>query len=336
MSSALLDRLHRLCSIWGPAGREQRVAEELAELIRPFVDEVRKDPFGNLLAIKRGAPGARRVMLAAHMDTIGATAVHFGSQGLIRLVPVGEFKAHHAIGQRVVWGSGVVGVLQHEPISDPKEIEMKGLWCDIGATSEAELVESLHLGDMCTLVGELQQMGDAIAGPGLDNRAGCAVLLEVAEHLGESEHEVVFAFTCQGETGPRGAGVAAFGAEPDLAFAVDLSAAGDVPKGPKVDLKLGRGPALKLKDGAYMANHALSSLVQQVAEANAIPLQMEIVHSPGGHNDAQAIAVTGQGVPTAVIGIPARYRRTGQEMVNQRDLYGAADLLLKLLQSPLT
>lgn len=336
MTNSLLDRLHRLAAVWGPPGREHKVAESLQELIRPHVDELRTDPFGNLIAVRRGSPGARRVMLTAHMDTIGAIALNVSDKGLIYLGPVGDFKAYSAIGQRVVWGSGVVGVLQHESVADPKEIHMKKLWCDIGATSREEALTNVSLGDMCTLVGELQQMGDYVVGPGLDNRAGCAVLLEVAEHLKETAHEVIFAFTSQGEVGPRGAGTAAFGVVPNLAFVVDVAAAGDVPKGPKVDVKLGQGAALKLKDGNYMAHHDLSELVRRVANEHQLPLQTEIVAGPGGHTDAQVVSVSGQGVPTAVLDIPARYRGTAGEMISMRDLHATADLVMKLLRHDLT
>lgn len=335
MSETMVERLHRLAAAWGPAGREHKIADALREHIQPFVDEIKSDKFGNLIAVKRGAPGGKRVMLAAHMDTIGAIAVTISDKGLISVSPVGGFKPFNAIGQRVVWGSGVVGVLQHEPVTEAKEVDFKKLWCDIGATSREEALENVRPGDMCTLIGDLQQMGECLVGPGLDNRAGCAVLLEAAEHLTESDHEVAFVFTCQGEIGPRGAGAAAFGVEPDLALVVDVASSGDVPKSPRVEVKLGGGPALKLKDGNYMANHALSSLVRRVAEENSIPLQTEIVASPNGHNDAQVVAVAGQGIPTAVIDIPARYRGTAGEMVNVRDLHAAADLVLKLLQSPL-
>lgn len=335
MKTTLLERLHRLTAVWGPAGREHKVAEALRAEIAPLVDEVRADKFGNLIAVKRGRPGARRVMVSAHMDTIGAAAMSISDKGLINLAAVGGLKAHHAIGQKVVWGSGAVGILQHEPADEAKEVDFKKLWCDIGATTKAEALESVQLGDMCVLVGELQQLGDFVAGPGLDNRAGCAVLLEVAEHLTETEHEVVFVFTCQGEIGPRGAGAAAFGVDPDLALVVDVATSGDVPKAPKVDVKLGGGPAIKLKDGNYMAHQGLSDLVRRVAGEYAIPVQTEIVASPGGHNDAQVVSVAGQGIPTAVLDIPARYRGTGAEMVAIRDLHGTADLVLKLLQHPL-
>lgn len=330
----MMERLHRLTAAWGPAGREQRVAELLQEMIAPFADEVRTDRFGNLLAVRRGSGQGLRVMLSAHMDTIGAIATEANEQGLIRVAPVGGLRTQNAMGQRVVWGGGVVGVLQHEPVADVKEIEFKRIWCDIGASSRAEALENVALGDICTLVGDLQAMGDLVAGPGLDNRAGCAVLLQVAEYLEGSEHDLLFAFTCQGQVGPRGSGVAAYGLSPDLAITVDLTPA-EVPGGPQRGVNLGGGPALKLKDGGFMAHLPLAELVQQTAADFSIPLQIEIGSSPDGQHDAQTIAQSGQGVPTAVIDIPVRYGGTAVEAVNVRDLHGAADLLLKLLGSPL-
>ena len=330
MNSPLVERVHHFAAIWGPAGREQKIARALVDEIAPYVSEVKIDRFGNVIAVKKGNRNGKRIMVVAHMDTIGAVALNVSDKGLISMAPVGGFKAHHAIGQKVVWGSGVMGVLQHEPAEEAKEVAFSKLFCDIGATSREEALENVRLGDMCTLVGELQQLGEMLAGPGLDNRAGCAVLLEAAEHLGQTDHEVAFVFSSQGEIGPRGAGTAAFGLAPDLALVVDVSTAGDYPKAPRVDVKLGGGPALKLKDGNYMAHQGMAELVRRVAGEHAIPLQTEIV-AAGGHNDAQVVSVAGQGVPTAVIDIPARYGGTAGEMVHVRDLHGAADLLLKLL-----
>jgi len=332
MSGKMLERLQRLASVWGPSGRERKVAAVLSEMIAPYVQEVYTDRYGNLIARRAGGPGGKRVLLVAHMDTPGAVAMNVSEKGLIYLAPIGGMKPFAAIGHRVVWGSGITGVVQHEPVEEAKEVEFKRLFCDIGATSREEALENVALGDVCTFVADLQQLDDLIVAPALDNRAGCAVLLEVAEHLVESDHELLFAFTSHGEVGPRGAGAAAFGVDPDLAFVVDTTPSGDLPRAPRVAVKLGGGPALKLKDAGYMAHQDLSTLVQSVAEAEAIPLQIEI---STGHTEAQVVSVAGQGVPTAVIDIPLRYKGTASEMVNLRDLHGSADLLLKLLSRPL-
>lgn len=332
MSENLLDRVQRLAAVWGPSGREQKVADLVEEMITPFVDEVRRDRFGNLLAIRSGKEGGRRVMLSAHMDVPGAIALNVSEKGLIYLAPVGGMKAHQVVGQRVIWGSGAVGVLQSEYIEEPRELEFKRLFCDIGADSKDAALEQVALGDMCTLVGEVDRIGELLVGPGLDNRMGCAVLVEVAEHLAESDHTVIFAFTSQGEVAARGAAVAAFGAEPDAALLVDSALSGDQPRAPRLATRLGGGPALRLKDAGYMAHHALAERVKALAEAESIPLQIAI--SPTG-SEGQIVTSAGTGIPTAVIDIPVRYQGTASEMAHRRDLYGAADLLLKVLGSDL-
>ena len=331
----MMERLHRLAAVFGPSGREEKVAAVLRELIEPHVDEVGIDRLGNLVAVRKGRPGGKRVMLSANMDSVGALALKISEKGMIGLAPVGNLKVQSAIGQRVVWSSGAVGILQHEP-AEPKDLDFRKLWCDVGASSRAEAEAAVRMGDLCAFVGELQELGDMVAGPNLDNRAGCAVLLEVAGDLTDCEHEVVFTFTCQGAVGHRGAAAAAFGAEPDLSLVLDASSAGDVPGGPKTEVRLGGGPVLRLKDAGFMPHALLSQEVQSVAAEHSIPLQTEILTAAAGvHTDATGISLARTGVPTAIIGVPTRYRGTAAEMVNRRDLYGAADLVRKLLQKPL-
>ncbi|MGE5673377.1 MAG: M42 family metallopeptidase [Mycobacterium leprae] len=331
--TTMIENLQRLAAIWGPSGREHKIAQALQEMIGPHVDEVRTDKFGNLIALKRGS-GKGRLMLTAHMDTVGAMALNVSDKGMIYLAPVGNFKAHHAIGQRVLWGSGTTGVLQHEPVAEGKDIDFKKLWCDIGAANKEEALQRVRLGDMCVLVGEVSQMGDFMVGPAMDDRAGCAVLLEVASRMGKVEHDVAFVFTAQGEIGPRGAGPAAFGLDPEFAVVVDVTTAGDYAGAPRVDVKLGKGPALKLKDGAYMAHGGMADWVFQTAAGHNLPMQREIATAATEHNDAQVVSVAGQGIATAVLDIPSRYRSTAGEMVHTADLTAAAELLLKLVANP--
>lgn len=332
MSEKLLERVQQLASIWGPSAREQRVADALRAQIAPYVDEVRADRFGNLLAVRNGAPGGRRVLISAHMDTPGAIALNVSDKGLIYLAPVGGLKPHHLVGKRVVWGSGAVGVLQAEHGEEPKDLTFKKLFCDIGATSREEALERVPLGDMCTLAGPVEAWDDLLVGPNLDNRLGCAVLLEVAAHLKETAHTVIFAFTSQGEVAPRGAAVAAFGAEPDVAVVVDSALSGDQPGVRQLTTRLGGGPSLRLKDSVYVAHHGLAEEIAAVAAAALIPLQRAV--SPTD-SEGRVVASAGAGVPTAVVDIPVRYQGTGAEMASLRDAHGAADLLLKLLARPL-
>ena len=335
---AVKELLTKLTAAWGPSGHEYEVAAVIRTLVTPLVDEVRTDALGNVIALRKSRTGGgKKVMLAAHMDTIGGMVLNIADSGLLYCSPVGGLKAHHGIGHRALFKGGARGIIQHESVDDPRDIDMKKLWVDIGANSRSEAESMVALGDLFTLEAPLVTMGDRIVAPGLDDRAGCAVLLEVARHLTDTPHDVAFVFTVQGEidNGPRGAGVAAFGLEPEVAFAVDVSPAGDTPKAPKLETKLGGGPALKLKDGQYVAHEGVKSLLLRVAGEFAIPLQREVLPAGKGHSDARIISTAGQGVPTGVITIPARYSGTAGEMVSLRDMHGAADLLLKVLSAPI-
>jgi len=330
----MIETLHRLAAVWGPSGREQKIASVITEALVPLVDEVWSDRYGNVLGKRNGVPGGQKVMLISHMDTSGALAFNISDHGLIFLAPIGGLKVQHAIGHRVVWGSGAVGVLQHDPSEEPRELDFKKLWCDIGASTKSEVLENLRVGEMCTLTGHLQQMGDLLSGPGLDNRAGCAALIAVAEHLKDSAHEVYFAFTCQGQIGARGAGPAAFGVDPDVALIIDFAAGGDGPKAAKSHAQLGKGVALKLKESNFMAHQGLADLIALVAEQNSIPLQTVVGGTEAHQTEGLAVSIARAGVPVGLIDIPGRYRGTAGEMINIRDLHGTVDLLLKLLSDP--
>lgn len=334
-----------LASVWGPSGFESQIAAAIRTLITPHVDQVTSDPFGNLIA-KRSGTGGKRVMLAAHMDTIGGVVLNISESGLLYCGPVGGFKAHQALGHRALFGNGLRGVIQHEAVEAPKDIEMKKLWVDIGATSRAEAEALVSLGDIFTVEAPLIDLGDRLVAPGLDDRASCAVLIEVARRLEHTAHDMAFVFTAQGEItaveGPRGAAAAAYGADPDVALVVALTSAGDTQKAsgeaskaPASETKLGDGPVLRLKDGQFIAHEGVKSLLIQTADAHNLPLQREVVPSGQGHSDAHVIAATGRGVPAGVITIPARYRSTAGEMVSLADMEGAVNLILKALGGPM-
>jgi len=331
----VIETLHRLAAVWGPSGREQKMTAVITDALTPLVDEVWSDRYGNVIGKRKGRPGGHKVMLISHMDTSGALAFNITETGLIYLAPIGGLKVHHAIGQRVVWGGGAVGVIQHEPTDEPRDLDFRKLWCDIGAATKDEVMDSLRVGDMCTLSGDLQQMGDLLCGPGLDNRAGCTALLAVAEHLDSSAHEVYFAFTCQGQVSARGAGPAAFGIDPAIAFVLDFAAGGDGPKAAKSHAKLGKGPAIKLKESNFMAHQGLADLIQTVADQHSIPLQVVVGGAEPAQTEGLVVSIAHGGVRVGLIEIPGRYRGTAGEMVNIRDLHGTVDLLLKLLSDPL-
>ncbi|HEY8394305.1 MAG TPA: M42 family metallopeptidase [Thermaerobacter sp.] len=338
--STLLERLRRLTETYGPSGREDAVRALIEEEIRPFADEVRVDALGNLIARRapRGAAGAagasRRVLVAAHMDEIGLIATHIDDNGFIRFDPVGGQDAKVLVGQRVRFENGVIGIIGHEKLEDAKDLKLAKLFIDIGARSGAEARERVRVGDMAVFHRPLERAGDRLIAKAMDDRSGCAVVIEAMSRLESSPHEIFFVFTVQEEVGLRGARTAAYGVEPDVAVAVDITLAGDTPEpAHRVDVKLGKGPAIKIKDLSVISHPLVRDWMTRAAEGHGIPYQYEVL--PIGGNDAGAMQVARAGVPSGTLSIPCRYAHTPVEMVDAGDLENAVRLLVAMLEGPI-
>lgn len=322
----------QLAGVWGPSGREEAVAEALRGLLAGAADELRADALGNLLAVRRprgGAGGAgRRILLLAHMDGPGGIVTGITDRGLLRFSTVGGLPLVAARGQRVRFRDGLVGVLDGEPLEDPKDLKPGNSWIDIGASRLEEAEARVRPGDFFVLDQPLTDLDARLAGPNLDNRAGCAVLVQALRELGDSPHEVHLAFTVQGQVAPRGAVTGAFQVQPDLAVAVDLSPAEG---GKGADLKLGAGPGLRLREGAWVLRPAARDALAAAAAAAGVRYQPEIL--TGGTSEAAGIQSVAGGVPVALIAIPARYLGTPVEVVDLGDLRAAVDWVLGLLRN---
>jgi len=165
----------------------------------------------------------------------------------------------------------------------------------------------------------------------MDDRIGCAVAIESLKKLKASPHEVYFVFTVQEEVGLRGAGPSAYGIEPDLGFSIDVTGWGDTPGMKNVELALGKGPAIKIKDGGMLSDPRIVQWMIKTAEKNRIPYQREILL--GGTTDATAMQVSRAGVPVGCISIPCRYVHAPSEMVDLNDVQNAVKLIVKLLSN---
>ncbi|MBO8140569.1 MAG: M42 family metallopeptidase [Firmicutes bacterium] len=325
-----------LAPAFGPSGEEGPIRELIAARVRPLVDEVRTDALGNLIAVKRGgASGARRVMVSAHMDEIGVIVTHIDDDGFLRFAPVGAMRAPVLLGQRVMFDDGTVGTVGSEKLDDPKDLKLDRLFIDIGAASRKEAAERVRIGSMAVYAQDVRAAGRCLTGKALDDRSGCAALIEVMHQLQAepSPHDVYFVFSVQEEVGLRGARTAAYAIEPDVAFAVDVTATGDIPKGERLAVKVGGGAAIKIKDRSLITHPRLRRLLIDTAEACGIPYQLEVL--PYGGTDAGAVHLTRAGVPSGVISIPTRYLHTPGEMLDPHDVAAAAALLAEALRNPL-
>jgi putative aminopeptidase FrvX len=322
------DLLARLMDAFGPSGREDAVRALIGAELEAMGHRPQTDPLGNLVAVRPGRPGGGRVLLAAHMDEIGLMVTHVDDNGFARFTPVGGHAASTLLGQRVRFADGTVGTIGAERLDDPKDLKVDKLFIDCGGPRPA-----VRTGEMCVLAGGLAASGDRWIGKAMDDRVGCLVLLEAARALRDSPHEVHLAFTVQEEVGLRGARTAGYRADPELALAVDVTATGDTPKARTMDVALGKGAAIKVRDNSLLAHPLVVDWLRDAAGRRGIPYQMEVLEFGG--TDAGAIHTGRAGVRSGAVSIPCRYVHTPGEMVDAADVRACVDLLVEALSAPL-
>ncbi|MCL6431184.1 MAG: M42 family metallopeptidase [Anaerolineae bacterium] len=321
-----------LVEAFGPAGSEDRVRELIAAEVRKVAREVRTDALGNLIAtVGRKGAGGRRVMLAAHMDEIGIVVSHVDSGGFARFGSIGGVPRQTLIGSRVRFADGRIGVIG----SEEKRVEgdlprFDQLFIDVGAQDRDSA--PVKVGDVACFDRPFVDLGGRLVAKAMDDRIGCAVLVEVLKELGETPHEVHFVFTVQEEVGLRGAQTSAYGVDAEVGIAVDVTTTGDTPEARTMAVSLGSGPAVKVKDRGMLSHPGVRRWLVETAEREGIPYQLEVLE--GGTTDAAVMQTTRAGVPAGVLSIPTRYVHTPSEMVDYEDVLGAVRLLVAVLRSP--
>ena len=325
--------IQKLVESIGPSGYETAIRNLVRAEIEGFADEISVDALGNLVARKgkKSAEGLR-VMLAGHMDEIGVIATHIDEHGFVRFTTIGGVRPHTLPGGRVRFVSGVQGVIGAERTEAADKVyTFEQLFIDVGATSRADC--PVKVGDMAAFERPFLDLGDRLVAKSMDDRIGVAVLVEALRQLKQTPHEVCFVFTTQEEVGTRGATTAAFGVDPDLGISVDVTGVGDVPRALKMEVSLGKGPTIKVRDGGMLSDPRLVRVMADTAEKAGIPYQMEVLE--GGTTDARAIQVTRAGVPSGCMSIPCRYIHSPSEMVDYQDVLNGVRLLVELLSKPI-
>lgn len=333
--------LERLCQAPGIASRENTVRTVVDAALRPLVDTISVDTLGNLIAIRSGS--GPRIMLAAHMDEIGFLVKHIDDKGFIRIQPVGGFDPRVLTAQRVFihrrTGDPLPGVLQPgtKPIhllqpGDGKELKLDDLFVDTGASAES-VRSTVSIGDMITPNRPTTLMGNTVVSKALDDRLGLYVMIEAVRAATSGTAEVIAVATTQEEVGLRGAQTAAFDLRPDIAIALDVTLAGDIPGTPtesSVTL-LGKGAAIKMFDSSQLPHPAIVDTLRTIAEQEDIPHQLEVL--PRGGTDAGAIQRSRGGVYTGTISIPCRYVHTVNEMAHVDDVEACVTLLARFIET---
>ncbi len=323
--------ISRLTECFGPSGQESAVRDLItAELPRGL--EVRTDPLGSLIVHRKGSAGGRRVMIAAHMDEIGIVVTHIDQKGFLRFGGVGGVRLLPLSGSRVRFAGGTLGVIGLEKVDDASRVPaMEKFFIDVGARGPADC--PVKVGDVACFQRTCEVLGKRIVAKAMDDRIGCAILVETLKKLEKSPHDLYFVFTVQEEVGLRGAGAAGFGVEPEIAIAVDVTLTGDTPECPPMAVALGDGPAIKIKDGGMLAHVGVKEWLIRTAEAARIPYQREVLTA--GTTDAGAIQISRAGVPAGCVSVPARYVHLPSEMVDIDDVAGCVSLLTAALSAPI-
>lgn len=318
--------LKKLCTAYGPTGNEQKVSDLIRGMIEPYADEIRQDTMGNLIALKKGRSSDKKIMLAAHMDEIGLMVTHIDDKGFLRVAPVGGVSPQRSMFHRILFENGTVGVIGHET-KDLKiqDMKMDNLFVDIGAKTKRQAQKKVQIGDIAKFSAPYIRMSRCASSPAMDNRAGCAVLVDLISKLKESAFDLYFVFTTQEEVGLRGAKTAAFGIKPDLGVALDVTPAGDTPESIRFSVDIGKGPAIKIKDRSLICNPKVVKLLTAAAKKAEIKTQREVLTFGG--TDSGAIQTTGEGVPAGVVSIPCRYVHSQSETVDLGDVEDAVKLL---------
>ncbi|MCS7286352.1 MAG: M42 family metallopeptidase [Anaerolineae bacterium] len=331
--------LKELSEARGVSGNEGKVREIIREHIETHVDQISVDSIGNLIAFKKGDGSIPlKVMLAAHMDEIGFMVTHIDEKGYLHFSPVGGIDERVIPGKRVLVGDKAIpGVIGLKPVHLLKEEErsqitpLERLVIDIGAGDRASAEKVVSVGDCATFDVAFQELGfRRVRGKAFDDRAGCAVLVELVKE--RFPFDLYAVFTVQEEVGLRGAKVAAYAIEPDVAFSIEGTVADDLPKDKDVSptAKLGHGPAITLMDRTFVAFHPLVRLLVEAAEAEGIPYQFK--QPLVGGTDSGAIHLARKGVPSATVAVPCRYIHSPLSILSLDDLENTLRLMKAALR----
>jgi putative aminopeptidase FrvX len=334
----------------GVSGFEDGVREIITRELKPFADELRVDKLGNVVARKGDKNSALKVMLAAHMDEIGFIVRFIENGGCLRFAPMGTWSQQVLPAQRVMVhtrsnGSipGVIGAKAPHLMTEEekkKSLDFSQLFIDLGANSK-DAVRSLgvEIGDPVTIDRELKIMSDGktATGKALDDRVGCAVMMEVFKEIGKELDVATYAVaTTQEEIGLRGATVSAFDLSPELAIILDVTCAVDVPgvEESEYESRLGAGPSIALSEAsptyAYVAHPKVRKLLIDTAIEEKIPYQLDV--SQSGLSDAAAISLARGGVPIGMVYVPCRYLHSPVELVNLIDAKNTSKLVKTFLR----
>ena len=331
IGAAQIKLLEKLCNAVAVSGDEGEVRKLVLEEVSPLADEVKVDALGNVLVTKHGKGRNRpRVMLDAHMDEVGFMIVADDGEGLYQFETVGGIDTRILVGKQVLAGKDhIPGVIGVKPIhlleadEYTRKVNLDSLRIDLGPGGKS------IVGERATFATKFQRVGPSIFSKAIDDRIGVATLIELLKHS-PANVDLCLSFSVQEEIGLRGAKVAAYYFEPDLAFAIDSTPAHDLPthdgrENISYNTRLGLGPAIYIADGSTLHDPRLVRFLQETAEGAGIPYQFR--QPGGGGTDSGAIQRTRAGIPTVSVSVPHRYTHSPISIARVEDWKNTLNLI---------
>jgi endoglucanase len=327
--------LQQLTETFGPSGYEDNVRKLVQAEVKSLADEIKVDALGSLIARKRPSKvtkDTKKIMVAAHMDEIGLMVSHVDENGFVRFSSMGGVFGKYILGGRVRFLNGVQGVIGYDRFEKVHEMPaMDKIYIDVGATSKKDC--PVKVGDVAAFDRSFVEMGNRLVAKSMDDRVGVLVAIETLRALTSTPHDVYFVFTTQEEVGTRGAATSAFGVDPDVGIAIDVTSSADTPNAMKMEMVLGKGPCVKIQDAGAISDPRVVQWMIRTAEKNKIPYQREVLLFGG--TDAKAIQLTRAGVPAGCLSIATRYVHSPSEMVDYTDVQNSVKLLTAILRTPI-
>ncbi len=324
-----------LVSLNAPSGFEDEVRDFIKSKVA--ADEFYIDSIGNLICRKKG--NGKKVMVCAHMDEVGFIITQVTDAGFLRFETLGGIDTSVLISKKVLIGKdklpGIIGAkavhLQSaDEVNSP--IKKKDLYIDIGAKDKEEAEKLVSMGEYAVFEGEYTVFGEnMIKAKALDDRTGCAILIELMKE--EYESDMYFVFSVQEEVGLRGANVAAHNINPDIALVIEGTTCSDVngSKPHNTVTTTGGGAVMTAVDMAAISDKNYFDFITKIAAENNIKLQTK--RTTAGGTDAGAIQRSNSGVKTAVLAVPCKYIHSGVSVMNYGDFEAVYELSKAVLKN---
>ncbi len=324
--------LRELTQLWGVAGYEKEVRAYIEKEAAPYADEMMTDAVGNLIVLKKGKEGGKKIMFAAHMDEIGFMVKTIEADGRLRVCNMGWNWTGSAYNSRVRFRNGVSGVVGCMGAIEEAGNQVGKLYVDIGATSREDAEKYVKLGDACGYYGEyLELANDRVCAKTLDNRIGCYQLLEaLKENDGTCPNDIYYVFCVQEELGCRGSKVAAERIRPDIGIAVDITPAHDYPCDLEGSNAVDGGIGIKICDPSVVCDEDVVAVMVDCCERDGIKYQREVIDKGG--TDASSMNLSGTGVRAGGV-VVTRYPHSQSAVASKKDIEAGVDLITAFSRS---